>query len=70
MRPKQKENIWEGKGNIFSTGKLSLGVCQPCPALASGKELWNWIPYPVIYRKLSKFKFQIFGAPEVVMLYS
>lgn len=41
MRPKQKENIWEEKGNISSTGKLSLGLSQSCLALASGKELWN-----------------------------
>lgn len=41
MRPKQKENIWEGKGNISSTGTLSLGARQPCLAPASGKERWN-----------------------------
>lgn len=41
MRPKQKENIWEEKGNISSTGKLSLDLSQSRLAPASGKELWN-----------------------------
>lgn len=41
MRPKQKEIIREEKGNISSTGKLSLDVSQSCLPPASGKELWN-----------------------------
>ena len=70
MRPKPKENVWGGKGNISSTGKLSLGVRQPCLALTSGKKLRNQSHYSVMYQKLSKSKFQIFGTPEVVMLSS
>lgn len=37
MWSKQKENIWEEKGNISSARKLSLGLGQLCLALASGK---------------------------------
>lgn len=74
MKPQEKENIWEEKGNISSTRKSSLDLSQWCLASASGKELWNNFGTESLTQLCTgnypNPSSKIFGAPEVVMLYS